>query len=116
MLLSSLLAAAACRYSTSGMTQTRRLPANGLRLEVGDDGLDLLDADEVALALDHVQVRVHAAARALALGAGAAPAAGGDERDAQLARERGLGEALRAGEQVGVADSAARASRARRAP
>src|SRR5664280_1726893 len=30
MLLRSLLAAAACRYSTSGITQTRRLPENGL--------------------------------------------------------------------------------------
>src|SRR5665811_1565248 len=32
MLLSSLLAAAGCRYSTSGMTQTRRPAAKGLRL------------------------------------------------------------------------------------
>ena len=61
MLLSSLLAAAGCRYSTSGMTQTRRAADERLEAELVDDRLDLLDADEVALALEHVQVGVHAA-------------------------------------------------------
>ena len=47
-----------------------------LEAEVGDDRLDLLDADQVALALEHVEVGVHAVAGAGALGAGAAAAAG----------------------------------------
>ncbi len=106
MLLSSLLAAAGCRYSTSGMTQTRRPAAKRLEAEVGDHRLHLLDADEIALALDHVQVGVDAAARTLALGAGPAAAAGADERHGELAREGRLGQTLGAAQQVRVAESA----------
>ena len=78
----------------------------GLEAEVGDDRLDLVDTDEVALALEQVQVRVHAPAGALALRARAAVLAGRDERRAELARELRLGEALGAGQQVGVTERA----------
>ena len=74
--------------------------------EVGDELGDLFDADELALALDHDEVGVHAAGEALALGAVPAAAAGGHQRGAELDGEAPLAEALGTGQQIGVARAA----------
>src|SRR5450759_5263789 len=81
-------------------------PGERLEPEIGDHRPHLHEADEVAFALDHVQVRVDTAARTLALRAGAAAAAGADERHGELAREGRLGQAFGAAQQVRVAESA----------
>ena len=78
----------------------------GLEAEVGDHRLHLFHADEIALALDHVQVGVDAAARTLTLGADPAAAAGADEHHGELARKGCLGQTLGAAQQVRVAESA----------
>src|SRR5665647_2190395 len=81
-------------------------PGERLEPEIGDHRPHLLEADDVAFALDHVQVGVDTAARTFALRAGAAAAAGADERHGELAREGRLGQALGAAQQVRVAESA----------
>ena len=76
----------------------------GAQHEVGHDLVHLLLADDVALALDEVQVGVRAAAGTLALRARTAAAARGDDGHAQLSREGRFAEPLRAGQQVRVAE------------
>ena len=67
---------------------------------------DLLAADELALALDHGEVGVHAAGQPLALVAVPAAAAAGHQGGAELERQAALAETLGTGQQVGVAGAA----------
>ena len=76
--------------SASRITQTRRLGGERLEGELGDQPGDLLEADELALALDHVRSGCTPRAQALALVAVPAAAAGGHEGGAQLEREARL--------------------------